>query len=124
MSDKQNPPIGSLCFYDLGSTNPTETRAFYRDVFGWSFRDVGGYEFINDGTPDGGGLLMGGLRECNEGGGVMTYINVKSLDETKKKVERAGGTILEPRIEVPGYGVFAIFKAPGGPVQAAWEQAK
>jgi predicted enzyme related to lactoylglutathione lyase len=124
MSSKQNPPIGSLCFFDLASTDLDKTRSFYRDVFGWKFAKQEGYEFVQDGSPDGGALIMGGLRPCDENGGVLTYINVSNLEDTKKKVEKAGGKILRPRIDVPGYGAFAVFQAPGGPVQAAWEQSK
>jgi predicted enzyme related to lactoylglutathione lyase len=121
---KQNPPIGSLCFFDLASTDLDKTRKFYGDVFGWKFAGQGGYEFINDGSPDGGALIMGGLRQCNENGGVLTYINVASIEETARKVKQAGGKILKERIDVPGYGAFVVFQAPGGPVQAAWQAAK
>ena len=126
MSSKQTPPHNSVCFYDLATPSPGETRRFYGDVFGWKFMDQGGYEFIHDGSPDGGALLMGGLRQraAFDAGGVLTYINVASLEATTKKITAAGGQLVSPRIDIPGFGAFVIFEAPGGVRQAAWEGAK
>lgn len=124
MSNKNNPPYNTVCFYDLATNSLPSTKAFYSQVFGWQYRDVGGYDFINDGSPDGGALVMGGLRQSgsfDSGGGVLTYINVADLDLAATKIQAAGGKLVSPRIPVPGYGAFIVFNAPGGVQQAIWQ---
>jgi predicted enzyme related to lactoylglutathione lyase/uncharacterized protein YndB with AHSA1/START domain len=124
MTTKQNPPAGALCFYDLPSTNVAETQKFYAAAFNWKFADKDGYMFVNDGSPEGGALIMGGLRpvqDFDRGVGVLTYIAVDCLETTSKKIQAAGGKLVSPRVPVPGYGSFVVFQAPGGPTQAIWQ---
>ena len=39
---------------------------------------------------------------------VTNYINVKSVDEYKSKVEKLGGKVVSPKKAVPGMGYFAL----------------
>src|SRR5947208_3490 len=73
-------------------------------------------------TPGGG---QGGIRpaQAKEIPGSTSYVRVDHLDAARKKVERAGGEIVLPRVDVPGMGSFFWFRAPGGPILAAWQDA-
>src|SRR3989454_9365497 len=75
-------------------------------------------------VPNAGGG-QGGVRpaQAKEIPGSTSYVRVDDLDAARKKVERAGGQIVLPRVDVPGMGSFFWFRAPGGPILAAWQDA-
>jgi uncharacterized protein len=112
---------GSLAFTELASQDPKATQRFLEAAFGWKFRTVrmpmGDY--LSYETPDG----RGGVRPVapKEAPSSLAYVRVSDLAESQKKVERAGGTIVLPRVDVPGMGCFFWFRVPGGPVLACWQ---
>ncbi len=121
MADENKP--GGYAHIELLTSNVSDTRRFYEDVFGWTFTEVKEMNYTLYETPAGEG---GGLRAPDKGEmpGSFAYIGVKSVDEAAKKIEAAGGKIMAPKQEVPGYGWLIVFQAPGGVVQAVWQAAE
>ena len=117
-----DPTHGSIVHIELYTDDKDATRAFYGKVFGWSFEDVPGMDYTMWRAPN---PPNGGLMERQEGPfqppPTMVYLNVDDLGATREKIQAAGGEVLVEEIEVPEMGLFCVFKAPGGVVQAAWE---
>src|SRR6267143_2857242 len=115
---------GTMAFSELSSTDPAATRNFLEKVFAWRFESVkfplG--EYLSFEAPGGG---RGGVRpvQAKEIPGSMSYVRVDDLDAASRKIERAGGSIVLPRVDVPGMGSFFWFRIPGGPILAAWQDA-
>ena len=115
---------GTMAFSELSSTDPAATRNFLEKVFAWRFQAVkfplG--EYLSFEAPGGG---RGGIRpvQAKEIPGSMNYVRVDDLDAASRKIERAGGAIVLPRVEIPGMGSFFWFRVPGGPILAAWQDA-
>ena len=115
---------GTMAFSELSSTDPGATRNFLEKVFAWRFQSVkfplG--EYLSFEAPGGG---RGGIRpvQAREIPGSMNYVRVDDLDAASRKIERAGGAIVLPRVEIPGMGSFFWFRIPGGPILAAWQDA-
>ena len=115
---------GTMAFSELSSTDPAATRNFLEKVFAWRFQSVkfplG--EYLSFEAPGGG---RGGIRpvQAKEIPGSMNYVRVDDLDAASRKIERAGGAIVLPRVEIPGMGSFFWFRIPGGPILAAWQDA-
>ncbi len=115
---------GTMAFSELSSTDPAATRNFLEKVFAWRFQSVkfplG--EYLSFEAPGGG---RGGIRpvQAREIPGSMNYVRVDDLDAASRKIERAGGAIVLPRVEIPGMGSFFWFRIPGGPILAAWQDA-
>ncbi len=65
----------------------------------------------------------GGLMEPMEGMGptVLNYILATDIDETQRKIERAGGALIVPKSEIPNFGWFASFRDPAGITQAIYQ---
>src|SRR5436309_1781774 len=88
-----------MAFSEFSSTDPAATRSFLEKVFGWRFESVkfpmG--EYLSFRTPGGG---QGGIRpaQAKEIPGSTSYVRVDHLDAARKKVERAGGEIVLPRV--------------------------
>lgn len=116
------PTHGSIVHVELYSEDVDATRAFYGDVFGWTFEDVDGmdYTMFRAPSPPHGGLLAredGDYRPPP----TLVYLNADDLDGTRGAIEDAGGDLTVAEVEVAAEGAFAVFEAPGGVVQAAWE---
>lgn len=118
------PPPTSLAFTEMASEDPRATRRFLERAFGWNFRSsaMPQGEYLSFDIPGGG---RGGVRPTrpSEPASTLSYIRVPDLDQARTRVERAGGTIVLPRVDVPNMGSFFWFKIPGGPVLACWQDA-
>lgn len=118
------PNPSPLAFVELASSDLGVARTFLSQVFGWRFKSVKmpAGEYLSFRTPGGG---QGGVRPTRSGEGPssMSYVRVKDLDEARRKVERAGGRVVLPRVDVPDMGSFFWFQIPSGPIMACWQDA-
>jgi len=83
-------------------------KRFYGGVFGWEFSQMPefeGYDLFTAGPGDLGGGL--GKRGESAGTTVRNFIAVDSVDDAVLKIEELGGTITEPKSEIPGQGWYA-----------------
>jgi len=111
-----------LAHTEMVSTDPEATRKFIERVFKWNLEEVKAPSgnLIRYRTPGG---VQGSIRATRpkESPGTINYILVDDIEETAKRIERAGGEIVMPLVDVPKMGRFFWFKVPGGPVLAAWQ---
>lgn len=114
-----------MAFTELASTNPSETRKFLEETFGWKFDVVqmptGSYLTFQN--PKGTTV---GIRTAqkSEIPGSTNYVLVDDLIEAERRVRKKGGQIILPRTDIPGMGSFFWFKIPSGPIMACWQDAK
>lgn len=118
------PPSTALGFIELASERPAETRRFLEAAFGWTFqeRPMPRGTYLAFAVPGGG---TGGIRptQPTESPSTISYVRVPNLEAARTRVEAAGGTVVLPRVDVPGMGSFFWFQVPGGPVLACWQDA-
>lgn len=114
------PEPGSIVHFEHYTDDPGATQAFHEAVFGWEFEPVegGGYTLARPPTPP-----FGGLMKVNEQmpAGTLAYLLVESAEDTCQGIEDAGGEVVREPFDVEGWGTMAVFRAPGGIVQALWE---
>ena len=106
--------------------------AFYATVFGWQMNHMPEMEYTMIGTvpvdehqmPTEPGAINGGLMQRSEAtpAPVIT-ISVDSVDDSLKKVEAEGGSVVTPRTPIPGMGAFAYFKDSEGNTMGLFETA-
>lgn len=105
---------GTWTWSDLSTRGPDTAEAFYRDLFGWEFRELApGYSSIS--MED---LLIGGMRAIPEEQAGMPpswvpYFVVEDGDEAAARVQELGGKVLVPPTDVPG-GRFLMISDPLG----------
>jgi predicted enzyme related to lactoylglutathione lyase len=100
--------------FEMVADRPQDEIKFYQDVFGWEFKQVGqDYWLVTTGEDSQPGI-NGGLATKRSGvqNRVTNSIDVSSIDDTTAKIEKAGGIILQPKQEVPGFGYLAVCKDP------------
>jgi predicted enzyme related to lactoylglutathione lyase len=94
---------------EIRSADPDATRAFFADLFGWTYSDGAfpGYTFVEHGVegaiPTAIGPLQGGADS------VLFFVGVEDVEATLARAEQLGGTTIQPAQQVPGvtFGVFA-----------------
>ena len=113
---------GCLTWNDCMTSDPTRAREFYEGLFGWRYEAMGAgdgdYWICFNGERSNGRLLA----TPNEGMPSFwyPYFAVKSVDDTKAKIEAAGGNPMVGPQEVP-QGRFVVAADPQGAVFAIFE---
>jgi uncharacterized protein len=95
---------------EIRSADPDATRAFYTEVFGWTYPQQGalpGYTFVDTGVPD---ALYTAISPLQGDSDLVTFfIGVDDIDATLAKVIEQGGKVVQAPVTVPGvsFGLFA-----------------
>ena len=108
---------GGLAWEDLRSTDPDAARAFYADVFGWSYQPLpmAGPDYstihLGDGPPVGG---LGGMMGMDSfPSHWIVYLAVTDTDATVAATEAGGGFVLSPGFDTE-FGRMAALTDPYG----------
>lgn len=99
---------------EIPAANTEAAGKFYHDLFGWKIEPVPemNYTMWESGSGSYGGFPQ--VSDDNPVGRVMVYIHSDDIEADLKKVEKLGGKILQPKMEIPGTGWFGIFQDPTG----------
>jgi predicted enzyme related to lactoylglutathione lyase len=109
-------------YFDMTVQDLSSARQFFKQVFAWRFeRFAMPYEYyrITAGPADEPGI-DGGIGQLSDLGAafdrpmVTLTIPVSDLDAMIKSVTGNGGTVIEPRMPIPGVGWYATCAEPGG----------
>lgn len=105
---------GEINHIEFPADDPQRAMRFYEAVAGWQFSPIEGFEdyWVFRSAEGYGGAV--GKRGVSTGQVVRDYIEVDSIDDAVAAGERAGGTVKEPKAEVPGMGWFAVLTDPEG----------
>lgn len=101
--------MGRPIHFELQSKDCEKAQKFYGDLFGWKFQQFGGHEYWLAMTGEGPGI-DGGLMPSNGLQNWVCTMDVENLDSHMQKVEQAGGTIVVPKMPIPGMGWVAYGK--------------
>jgi len=105
--------MARVVHFEVPADDPERSIKFYETVFGWTIEKWDGpieYWLIMTGDEDKPGIDGGLARREDPETGVENTIDVKNLDQTLAAVKANGGTILRPRMAVPGVGWMAYIK--------------
>lgn len=108
---------GRVAWFDITTSNLTQSKNFYGKLFGWTFQPVQGsdqaVEIVAGGT--GIGTLRGADGKISPFNGVA-YIQVSELETTCKNAKELGGTIAPgfPFNLPDGTGAIALVLDPAG----------
>jgi predicted enzyme related to lactoylglutathione lyase len=102
--------VNRVVHFDILAENPEKLINFYGKVFEWKFEKWDGpmdYWMIMTGEGDG---IDGGLSRKSPQASSTNTIDVQDLDAMLVKITTHGGTIINPKMAIPGIGWFALFK--------------
>ena len=95
------------------------TKKFFGEVFGWVFTDYGpDYVAVSSAGID-AGFFRSDLVVSQGIGSVLIVFYSNTLESTRDKIEKSGGTITKPIFSFPGGRRFH-FTDPNGNEYAVW----
>jgi predicted enzyme related to lactoylglutathione lyase len=107
---------GKFVWADLVTDDVPAAQQFYSMLFGWTFRDVGGYLIAANAERPLCGMFQR-PRPANQPQANprwIGFISVRSVERTQREVTKAGGRVLAPPKKFPKRGEQAIFADPEG----------
>ncbi len=106
-------------YVELPAKNLKATKAFFSQVFGWSFEDFGPEycAFSNQGFN--GGFYLSKLSSSTDKGAALLVFYSEDLEATQSRIKKAGGVIVKPVFAFPGGRRFH-FTEPSGNEFAVW----
>jgi len=102
---------GDIVHYEIPARNPAKLSKFYASVLGWKFSDskMPGMKYWLIKTSAKTQLPSGGMyKKMKKDTGPRTYLSVKNIDVSAKKLRKNGGKILVPKQAIPGMGWSVI----------------
>jgi predicted enzyme related to lactoylglutathione lyase len=115
--DQEDSTMGNpIAHFEIRSTDPDRTRAFYAELFGWSYPagHVAGYTYVDSGVP--AGTIPGGISPLQGGQPMVTFFaGVPDVAAALDRAVALGGRIVQPATSVPGV-TFGLFADPLGQV--------
>jgi uncharacterized protein len=126
--------MDKVVHFEIPVDDAERAKEFYRSAFDWQLidSDMGDGNIyttvmttpIDEQTqiPTEPGAINGGLmRRTPDTPSPVITIGVGAIDDALKKVDAGGGTVVQPRTEIPNMGAFAYFKDSEGNVVGLWE---
>ena len=100
---------------EIRSADSDATRAFFSELFGWSYSDGAfpGYTFVDTGVDGALPTAIGPLQGGSDA--VLFFVGVEDVAATLAHAEQLGGRTIQPPQEVPGV-TFGVFADPQGHV--------
>lgn len=116
---------GTPCWADLATSDVAAARNFYHDLLGWDYEDTGP-EMGNYVLVRLHGKIVAGMYPLTaDMAGIppnwMTYLATDSVDDTVKRATDAGGTVLQPPMDVAEQGRTAVLRDPSDAVVGLWQ---
>ena len=103
-----------IVHFEIRSEDPDASRAFYAELFGWSYPPGGfpGYTYVESGVPE--GTIPGGISPLQGGQPMVTvFAGVPNVQEALDRAVALGGRVVQPAQSVPGV-TFGLFADPQG----------
>jgi uncharacterized protein len=106
--------MDKVVHFEIPADDMARAKKFYRDMFGWELVDIPGMDYVivhtvavdKDNMPLESGAINGGItkRIPTEKNPVIV-IDVPSIDDYVKKIVKAGGKVVAPKMEMMGMGI-------------------
>jgi predicted enzyme related to lactoylglutathione lyase len=103
-----------IVHFEIRSTDPDASRAFYGDLFGWTYPPGGfpGYTYVDSGVPS--GTIPGGISPTQGGSAMVTvFAGVADVQAALDKAVSLGANVVQPATKAPGV-TFGLFADPQG----------
>lgn len=119
---------GTPCWTDLQTTDVDAAKAFYGDLFGWTFDDMptpmgATYSLALVGSDTVAAIAPQSpmVAENNMPAMWSTYIAVDDADKAVAAAAENGGTVLMAADDIPGSGRMAFVADPSGAAVGLWQ---
>ncbi|MBK6512658.1 MAG: VOC family protein [Polyangiaceae bacterium] len=111
------PALGTVCWTELVTQDPSQARALYTSVFGWSTEDkdmgpMGTYTVLKRGDVMAAGIMK--AMDARAPSMWLNYVLVEDVEASFERAKRLKAVELVPPADIPGIGRFAVVADPQG----------
>lgn len=129
MTTMTSYPHGVPSWIDLATPDPAASKDFYAALFGWEYDDQptddDGFVYTMariDGRSAVGMMQLSAEMAASGMPPVWsTYVSVGDIDASLERVEAAGGSVMQPAMDVMGAGRMAVIADPSSAVICLWQ---
>ena len=112
-------------WFQIQGPNGHALQQFYKQVFGWKMKPQPGSSDMMMVAPEPGGMSGSIGTHHSHQPSVAVYISVGDIDAVFGKIQRAGGRMVMPKMDLPeGMGAIAGFTDPAGNWTGLWMPSK
>ena len=119
---------GTFCWVDLATTDATEAKRFYTELFGWRASDLPAGDGLVYTLFDKQGKHVCALYQMSGDKQALglparwsSYLSVASADDSAARAEALGGQVLDAPFDVKDVGRMAVLRDPTGAVFSIWQ---
>jgi predicted enzyme related to lactoylglutathione lyase len=116
----------TIIHFDIPAEDLERARKFYEQLFGWKIEQPPGplpYYLIETTDLEGKPGVGGGMgQRQNPDEQITQFFGVESIDTSIEKVEALGGSVVAPRMTVPGWGYLAVCRDTEQNIFGLWEE--
>ena len=106
-------------YIEFAANDLQATKDFFNTVFGWEFKDYGPEYTAYEGRGIDCGFFQAPLASKTENGAALPVFFSENLEESERRIVRAGGKIVREIFSFPGGRRFE-FTEPSGNQLAVW----
>jgi uncharacterized protein len=115
--------------FEVWGKDGNAIQSFYKKAFKWPMnvsQEMGGYGMTQIAAGRGieGGVFASDPKQPMAPNGLTFYIETDDINKHLKAIEKAGGKLVVPRMEIPGVVTFAQFSDPAGNIVGLVEAAR
>ncbi len=108
-----------ISYIEFAASDLQATKEFFNKVFGWEFNDYGPDYTAYEGRGIDCGFYQSPLSSSTENGAALPVFFSENLEESERRIIKAGGTIVRDIFPFPGGRRFE-FTEPSGNQLAVW----
>lgn len=122
--------MDSVVHFEVGARSMKRAQNFYSKVFGWKLQEMPEMKYCvvhttqtdKKGMPKKPGAINGGIMKKDKTSqSPVLVINVASLTDALKRIKKAGGKVVMPKMKVADMGLYARVKDTEGNVIGVWQ---
>ncbi len=118
----------TIVHFDIATDDPQRAKRFYESLFDWKMMGPPGmpdFYLIETEDLQGKRGVGGGLgRRGEPSQRITTYVGVDDIDAYAARVAALGGTVVHPKMTVPGWGYLATCVDTEGNTFGLWQDDK
>jgi len=127
--------VPNIAYFEIPADNVDRAKQFYQSLLGWKIEPTTAavnpemvaatqYQDIIMGEPQEGTINMGGMYKRQMSEPITSHVMVENLEEVLAKVEKLGGKIITPTMDMQSVGLDAIIQDTEGNTIGLWQPAK
>jgi predicted enzyme related to lactoylglutathione lyase len=115
--------MSRVVHFEIPANEPEKIMEFFKKTFDWKFQQFGAEQYwvVMTGDEKSPGINGGIMKKRDPNQPMVNSINVENIDKAMADVSSNGGTIVVPKMPIPGVGWMCYFKDPESNIHGLYQ---